>query len=245
MRVIARLDIKNDSVIKGIHLEGLRKVGDPNILAKRYYEDGIDEILLIDSVASLYGRNNLFDVLRKASQEVFVPITIGGGLRNLDDVSFALDSGADKIAINTAAVERPDLIEEIAKKYGSQCVVASIQAKKKNENDWEVYKETGREKTGIRVSEWVKQLESLGAGEILLTSVDKEGTKSGFDKELSKMVNELVNIPVIVSGGFGEREHLVQLKNVVHPSGIAFASVLHYNVFSSLDLSEMVNQVFC
>ena len=152
MRIIARLDIKNEFVIKGIHLEGLRKVGNPNEMSKKYYDEGVDEVLFIDSVASLYNRNNLFSVIRKASEEVFVPITIGGGLRSVADVEEALDAGADKVAINTQAVRNPNFIEELAKRYGSQCIVASVQAKR-NDDDWEVYIETGRETTGLSVVE--------------------------------------------------------------------------------------------
>lgn len=228
MRVIARLDVKNNFVIKGVHLEGLRKVGDPSHLAKAYYEAGIDEIVFIDAVASLYNRNNLFSLIQKASEEVFVPITIGGGLRSLSDIEQALDAGADKVALNTAAVRDPDLIENVAKRYGSQCVVASVQAKR-IENGWEAYIETGREKTGLNVLDWVKRLQDLGAGEIFLTSVDQEGTKSGFDVSLIKAVNEAVSIPVIVSGGYGHSKHIQDLLDITEPSGLCFASVLHYN----------------
>lgn len=227
MRVIARLDVKNEYVIKGIHLEGLRKVGDPNQLSKAYYEAGIDEIVFIDAVASLYNRNNLFSVIRKASEEVFVPITIGGGLRCLSDVESALDAGADKVAINTAAIRDPALIEQVAKRYGSQCVVASVQAKR-IPGGWEAYMETGREKTGLDVLEWVRRLQDLGAGELLLTSVDQEGTKSGFDVPLIKAVNETVSIPVVASGGYGKPKHLADLLKATEPSGLCFASVLHY-----------------
>lgn len=241
MRVIARLDIKNEFVIKGIHLEGLRKVGDPNQLSKAYYETGIDEIIFIDAVASLYNRNNLFSVIRRASEEIFVPITIGGGLRNLSDVEQALDSGADKVAINTAAVNNPSFIERVAKRYGSQCVVASIQAKRKN-SGWEAYVESGREKTGLDVEEWAVRLEQLGAGELLLTSVDKEGTKSGFDVELIQSINRLVNIPIIVSGGYGHPSHFDELLSQTLPSAICFASVLHYNIFTVRDVrQDLVN----
>jgi cyclase len=227
MRLIARLDVKNDFVIKGIHLEGLRKVGNPNQLAKDYYEAGIDEIAFIDAVASLYDRNNLFSVIRKASEEVFVPITIGGGLRNLADVEQALDAGADKVAINTAAIRNPKLVEEVAARYGSQCVMASVQAKRHG-SGWEAYTETGREKTGVSVLEWVRQLQDLGAGELLLTSVDQEGTKAGFDVPLVRAVNEVVTIPVIASGGYGRPEQLIKLFREVRPSALCFASVLHY-----------------
>ncbi|WP_216861279.1 imidazole glycerol phosphate synthase subunit HisF [Polynucleobacter sp. MWH-HuK1] len=239
MRVIARLDVKNQFVIKGIHLEGLRKVGDPNQLAKAYYEAGIDEIILIDAVASLYNRNNLFSVLQKASEEVFVPITIGGGLRNLYDVEKALDAGADKVALNTAAIREPELIEKVAKQYGSQCVVASVQAKH-TANGWEAYIETGREKTGVQVLDWVRRLQELGAGELLLTSVDKEGTKSGFDIPLVRAVNNAVSIPVIVSGGYGQPKHINELLEVTEPSGLCFASALHYKTACASDLRDSI-----
>lgn len=240
MRTIARLDVKNEFVIKGIHLEGLRKVGDPNLLARMYYEAGIDEIIFVDAVASLYNRNNLFSVIRKASEEVFVPITIGGGLRTLSDVELALDSGADKVAINTSAVRDPNFITEVAKRYGSQCVVASVQAKRSGAG-WEAYIETGREKTGLSVLEWVKCLQDLGAGELLLTSVDQEGTKTGFDIRLVKEVNESVSIPVILSGGYGLPKHLDELFKVTEPSGLCFASVLHYRAVSVEELKRTVN----
>jgi imidazole glycerol-phosphate synthase subunit HisF len=242
VRVIARLDVKNEYVIKGINLEGLRKVGRPNDLAKLYYEQGVDEILFIDSVASLYNRNNLFSVIRKASEEVFIPIVIGGGLRSIQDVEDALDSGADKVAINTAGVKNKKLIEEVAKRYGSQCLVASVQAKKVV-NSWEAYIETGREKTGLSVIDWVKELQDLGAGELLITSVDQEGTKSGFDIDLIQSVNDVTNIPVIVSGGFGALNHLDELLNTTSPSGICFASALHYKTFEVNDIKSHLKKI--
>lgn len=241
MRVIARLDVKNQFVIKGVHLEGLRKVGDPNQLAKAYYEAGIDEIVFIDAVASLYNRNNLFSVIQKASEEVFVPITIGGGLRSLADVEQALDAGADKVALNTAAIREPELIQKVAKQYGSQCVVASVQAKR-TANGWEAYIETGREKTGIQVLDWVKRLQDLGAGELLLTSIDQEGTKSGFDVQLVEAVNKVVSIPVVVSGGYGQPRHVQELLEFTVPSGICFASVLHYKLTSVEALRSSIEQ---
>jgi cyclase len=178
----------------------------------------------LDSVASLYDRNNIFHVIRKASEQVFIPITIGGGIRNLADVVQALDSGADKIAINTAAVRDINFIETIAQKYGSQCIVGSIQAKKQG-NTWEVYIESGRERTGINVVDWARILEKSGAGEILLTSVDKDGTKTGFDIELAAEVNAAIKIPLIVSGGLGKLSHLDDLCAVTRPSAICAASV--------------------
>ena len=239
MRVIARLDVKNQFVIKGIHLEGLRKVGDPIELAKAYYAAGIDEIMFMDSVASLYGRNNLFPVIRKASEEVFVPITIGGGIRSVDDVAQALDSGADKVAINTAAVHSPKLIEDVARKYGSQCVVASIQTKKVP-GGWEAYVDAGREKTGLSALDWAKRVVELGAGEMVVTSIDQEGTKSGFDVEVAQAINDSVRIPVIISGGYGQPNHISELWKHTQPSGLCFASVLHYKTVKVAELKEAV-----
>lgn len=239
MRLIARLDVKNQHVIKGIHLEGLRKIGDPNELAKVYYDAGIDEIVFIDCVASLYNRNNLFSVIRKATEEVFVPITIGGGLRSVADVAQALDAGADKVAINTAAVHSPYLIEEIALHYGSQCVVASVQSKW-IDGRWEAYTETGRERSGLEVLEWARRLEDLGAGELLLTSVDREGTRSGFDIELIAAVNDRVSIPVIASGGYGHRQHVEELLRRTEPSAICVASVLHYKTTTVGELKKVI-----
>ncbi len=228
LRIIARLDVKNDHVIKGIHLEGLRKVGLPEELSCQYYDQGIDEILFMDAVASLYERNNLFHIIEKASEEVFVPITIGGGLRSLPDIEAALRSGADKVAINTQAIKTPGLIREAAHVYGSQCIVGSIEAKRRN-NTWEAYIDNGREATGIDVLEWVTELEKLGAGEILLTSVDRDGTKKGLDTELADEVCKRVNIPVVLSGGVGKTRDLVKTCKTVPLDGVALASVLHYN----------------
>lgn len=239
MRLIARLDIKNEFVIKGIHLEGLRKIGDPNETARQYYEDGIDEIIFMDAVASLYDRNNLFHIIEAASEEVFVPITIGGGIRNISDIETALASGADKVAINTGAVRQPDFISEAVKIYGSQCIVGSIEAKESRAG-WEVYVDNGRERTGLLVLEWARRLEELGIGELLVTSVDHEGTKRGFDIELSRLINDSVSIPVIVSGGMGKMDHLRQLFESVNPSGCAVASVLHYGICGIDELKKSI-----
>jgi cyclase len=242
MRIVARLDVKNSFVIKGIHLEGLRKVGDPNELARNYYESGIDEIVFIDAVASLYDRNNLFDVIRKASEEVFVPITIGGGLRTIADVEQALNAGADKVAVNTAAIKDPEFIGRIARLYGSQCVVASVQAKRVGAG-WEAYTEAGREKTGVSVLDWVRRLENLGAGELMITSVDQEGTRAGFDIPLVTAVNEAVSIPVLVSGGYGSARHVRDLLAATEPSGICYASVLHYRFTSVAALRAELSEI--
>ena len=199
-RSIARLDIKNDYVIKGIHLEGLRKVGIPRDLVEKYYDQGINEIFLNDCVASLYGRNNLFSLIKNISKSCFIPITVGGGIRNLNDVKEALNSGADKVYINSALVREPGLIQDIIKKYGSSTLVAGIDCKSVNNQRWKVLIENGREETGLDVKTWIRELCNYGVGEIVLTSIDREGTKKGFDLELVKMANEISKVPLIISG---------------------------------------------
>ena len=227
MRLIARIDVKNEWAIKGIHLEGLRKVGDPNELALRYYRDGIDEIVFMDAVASLYDRNNLFNVIERACRNVFVPIALGGGIRSVEDVSNALNAGADKIIINTAAVRNIDVISAAAARFGSQCIVGSIEAKRVGES-WEAYIDNGREVTGLDAVSWARQLEDAGAGELLITSVDAEGTQRGFDVRLVKAIHNSTRCPVIVSGGYGKSQHLEDLLDQVVPSAVACAGMLHY-----------------
>ena len=228
IRLIARLDIKAPNLIKGIHLEGLRKIGDPAVFAKRYYDAGIDELIYMDIVASLYERNSLLDIVERATREIFVPMTVGGGIRSVEDVRAALKSGADKVAINTAAVSRPELISDVAQVFGSQCMVLSIEAKRASGNRWEVYTDNGRQRTGVDVVEWARRGASLGAGEILLTSVDQEGTRHGFDVELIKAVSKAVSVPVIASGGMGTGRHLVEVVQHGHADAVAMADVLHY-----------------
>ena len=241
MRVIARIDVKNEYAIKGIHLEGVRKVGDPNELALKYYIEGIDEIVFMDAVASLYDRNNLFKIIEKACAEVFIPVTIGGGIRTLNDIEKALYSGADKVAINTAAIRNPSFIRSASLKYGSQCIVGSIEAKRQTDG-WEAYIDSGREKTGVDVMEWARELEQLGAGEILLTSVDQEGTQRGFEIHLAREINRAVSIPVIISGGMGELMHISDLANQTRPSALACAASLHYNKISVMEIKRYMQQ---
>ncbi len=227
-RIIARLDIKGPNLIKGIHLEGLRVMGDPQAFARRYYDEGADELIYMDVVASLYGRNSLQEIVRRAAQDVFIPMTVGGGLRSVDDVREILRAGADKTAINTAAVARPELITEVSRRFGSQCMVLGIEAKKVAEGRWEVYTDNGREHTGLDVVEWCQRGYELGAGEILLTSVDREGTRKGLDNELIKAVTRVVPIPVIAAGGLGTVQHL--LDAVDHGAdAVSVADALHYN----------------
>lgn len=235
VRLIARLDIKAPNLVKGIQLEGLRKLGNPNEFALEYYRAGIDEIYYEDIVASLYERNSLLDIVEKTTKDIFVPVTVGGGLRSIDDVAAVLRAGADKVAINTAAIKDASLVTAVAKRFGSQCMVLSIQAKRQA-TGWEAYFDNGRERSGLDVIDWARTGQSLGAGEILLTSVDREGTAKGFDLELVKAVTDEVDIPIIASGGMGELE---DLKVVVLESGadaIAMAHVLHYQIFSISDV---------
>lgn len=228
IRLIARLDIKGPNLIKGIHLEGLRVMGSPNEHALRYYRQGADELLYMDCVASLYGRNHLGDIVRVAAKDIFVPMTVGGGIRSVEDVTEILRAGADKVAVNTAAVANPKLITAIARRFGSQCMVLSIEAKQVGAGTWEVYTDNGRERTGLNVVEWAKSGVAMGAGEILLTSVDREGTRKGFDIALVKAVSAEVAVPVIASGGMGKPEDLLEVVNGGGADAVAMADILHY-----------------
>jgi imidazole glycerol-phosphate synthase subunit HisF len=229
IRLIARLDIKGPNLIKGIHLEGLRVIGSPNEYALRYYNQGADELIYMDCVASLYGRNHLSEIIRTAAENIFIPMTVGGGIRSVDDATQILRAGADKVAVNTAAVSNPQLISDIAQSFGSQCMVLSIEAKQISANRWEVYTDNGRERTGLDVVEWVRRGVSLGAGEVLLTSVDREGTRKGFDIALVKAVTAEVSVPVIVSGGMGKEGDLIEVVKQGNADAVAMADILHYN----------------
>ena len=227
IRLIARLDVKDTNLVKGIQLEGLRKLGDPNRFAKEYYEQGIDELLYIDIVASLYNRNNLSDIVRKTVDDVYIPVCVGGGLRSVEDVRHILAMGADKVAINTAAIKRPELITEVAEAFGSQCMVLSIQAKRSRTwpGKWEAYYDNGRAHSGYDVVEWAKRGEALGAGEILLMSVDNEGLQRGMDLEL------------ICGGGVGCGDDIVDGANA-GADAVACAAVLHYKKETVAELKE-------
>jgi imidazole glycerol-phosphate synthase subunit HisF len=238
VRLIARLDIKGPNLIKGIQLEGLRVLGDPNDFARRYYEDGADEILYMDVVASLYGRDNLIKVIFHTTQAVFVPLTAGGGVRSIDDVKELLRAGADKVAINTAAVKDPGLITRVAHRFGSQCMVLSVEAKRVGPGKWEAYTDNGRERTGLDAVTWAQQAVERGAGEILLTSVDQEGTRRGFDVELVRAVSETVNVPVIASGGMGSIQHLLDVVQVGKADAVAMADIIHYRRQTLLQIRQ-------
>lgn len=230
-RVIARLDIKGPNLVKGIHLEGLRVIGDPAEHALRYYEAGADELLYIDIVASLYERNNLVDVVSRTASEIFVPLTVGGGIRKVEDIHQLLRAGADKVAINTGAIRHPELIAEASRTFGSQCIVVSIEAKRRREGGWEAYTDNGRERTGLDVVAWAQRAVELGAGEVLVTSVDAEGTRKGFDLELVQTLGPRLPVPVIACGGAGNIDHVVSAFDR-GADAVAVASILHYKTES-------------
>lgn len=228
IRIIPRLDINGSNLIKGIHLEGLRVVGDPHAFALDYYRQGADELVFMDVVASLYQRNNLVEIIERAADQVFVPITVGGGIRSLNDVHTMLRSGADKVAINTAAVARPELITEVSQRFGAQCMVLSVEAKRRADGrGWEAFTDNGREHTGLDVVEWVERAVALGAGEIMLTSIDQEGTRKGFDVDLVRAVAARIQVPIIASGGYGRPSDLA-LAVKEGASGLAIADALHW-----------------
>lgn len=232
VRIIARLDVKAPHVVKGVHMEGLKKLGSPNEFAKHYYENGIDEILYIDIVASLYNRNSLLEIIAETTKNIFIPITVGGGIRSVEDAKQLLRAGADKIAVNSAAIKNPQLITALAEAFGAQCIVVSIHAKRVLPDYWEAYYDCGREHSGISVVEWAQQVEYYGAGEILLSSIDQDGTQAGCDCSLVKSVTSRVSIPVIAGSGIGCVEHAVDVAQHGLPDAIAIGSALHFKKFS-------------
>ena len=228
-RVIARLDIKGPNLVKGISMEGLRVLGKPSDFARYYYQQGADELLFIDVVASLYGRNNLHNIISETAKEIFIPITVGGGIRSIEDIREILRSGADKVCINTAAIHNPQLIRQAAEIFGSSTIVVAIEAIKETDGTYSCYTDNGREYTGIDVFEWARKVNDLGAGEIIITSVDREGTGMGFDYELISKLNEIVSIPVIVHGGAGSADHVAEMFKETDADAAALASLLHYH----------------
>ncbi|MBU0758538.1 MAG: imidazole glycerol phosphate synthase subunit HisH [Nanoarchaeota archaeon] len=243
LRIISRLDVKGPNVVKGINLEGLRVVGNPAILARKYYEEGADELLYVDIVASLYERNSLLDIIKETtSLGVFMPITVGGGIRTLDDIRAALKVGADKVAINTAAIKNPQLIKDASEMFGSANIVGSIEAKKIRENYWEAYFDNGREKTGIDAVAWAKKLAEFGAGELLITSVDKEGVEEGYDIELLKAISNQVSVPCVASGGAGSLSQMLECAVKTKCAGISVASLLHYDKISIPEIKSFLQK---
>ncbi len=228
-RIIARLDIKGPHLIKSINLEGLKKVGSPEIYAKKYYNQKADELVFIDTVATLYGRNQLHDIIAETSKEIFIPLTVGGGIRSIDDAEKSFASGADKIFINSQAVKNPNFINELSKRFGNQSIVVNMEVKKIQKNKWEVFITNGRDRTGLIASDWIKKCEDLGAGEIMITSIDKEGTGKGADLDLVKNLQNLTTLPIIYSGGVGSLKD-IKLLDELKIDAIALSRVIHYDI---------------
>jgi len=227
LRIIPRLDIKAPNLVKGVRLEGLRVLGNPAEFAERYFEQGADELYYQDIVASLYQRNTINELIRTAAERIFVPLTVGGGIRSIEDIRALLRSGADKVCINTAAVRRPELITEAARSFGTQCVVVAIETIRQKNGTWKAFTDNGREHTGLDAYDWARQAVDLGAGELLLTSVDQEGTRRGFDLEFIEKLARHVPVPVVAHGGAGSIAHLIEVAKL-GVDGIAIATVLHY-----------------
>ena len=272
IRIIPRLDIKGPNLVKGIHLEGLRVLGKPEDFALLYYEQGADELIYQDTVASLYQRNNLTEIVTRTAENIFIPLTVGGGIRNLEDINKVLRAGADKVSINTAAIGNPKFINKASRVFGSSTIVVNIEAIQQPDGSYLAYTDNGREYTGVKVLDWAKEAEERGAGEILLTSIDREGTGNGYDFDLIKMVSNAITIPVIAHGGAANFTHIMDAINQAGADAVAIASMLHYaainrngsflsrfddegnieflkknssfKVFGSENLTEIKNQLF-
>ena len=229
VRIIPRLDIKGPNLVKGIHLEGLRVLGKPSDFAKYYYEQGADELMFMDVVASLYERNSLHDIISETAKSIFIPITVGGGLRSINDIKEVLRVGADKVCLNTAAINNPKLIKDASRMFGSSTIVIAIEAIKEPDGRYLSYTDNGREYTGIDVFEWAQKIDELGAGEIVITSVDKEGTGQGYDLDLISRITNLVSIPVIAHGGAGKQSHVVDALKGGNISSAMISSLFHYH----------------
>ncbi len=240
-RIIPCLDLKEGRVVKGVNFINLVDAGDPVECAKTYNAFGADEIVFLDITASAQGRGTVLDVISRASEQVFIPLTVGGGIRTVEDFKTLLSCGADKISINSSAIKNPTLITEAALRFGSQCVVLAVDAKRNDKGRWDVYLNGGRVKTDLDAIEWIVQAEKLGAGEVLLTSMDKDGTKSGYDIELTRRVAEAVNIPVIASGGAGNKEHFYDVLSAGKADAALAASLFHYGELKMKDLKNYLS----
>lgn len=232
-RIIPKLDIKGPNLVKGIHLEGLRVLGKPEEFAKYYYQNGADELIYQDVVASLYGRNSLNDIISRTAKEIFIPLTVGGGIKDIDDISTILRSGADKVSINTSAINNPSLISEASKKFGSSTIVVAIEAIMQSDGNYMAFTDNGRNETGKEVIEWAAEAEKLGAGEILLTSVNSEGTGKGLNKELIETLLSELSIPLVAHGGIGSKEDVLDSSKLRKLSGVAISSLFHYDFINS------------
>ncbi|QDH17863.1 imidazole glycerol phosphate synthase subunit HisF [Swingsia samuiensis] len=241
LRVIPCLDVKDGRVVKGVNFVSLRDAGDPVEQAKLYDAAGADELTFLDITASVENRDTILDVVRRTAEAIRLPLTVGGGVRSCDDIRRLLLSGADKCAVNSAAIKNPELIAEASERFGSQCIVVAIDARSNGNGGWEVYAKGGREPTGLDVIEWARKMQNLGAGEILLTSMDRDGTKSGFDLDLLRAVCDAVTIPVVASGGVGELQHFVEGAQV-GANGLLAASVFHFGQIRIGDVKEALDE---
>lgn len=233
VRIIPRLDVKGPNLVKGIHLEGLRVLGKPSDFAKYYYEEGADEVMFMDVVASLYERNSLHDIISETAKQIFIPITVGGGLRSISDIKAVLRAGADKVCLNTAAINNPQLIKDATRMFGSSTIVVAIEATKEANGTYLAYTDNGREHTGLDVFEWAQKLDDMKVGEIVITSVDREGTGEGFDIELIHKINSIVSVPVIAHGGAGKKQDILPVFSEGSADAVALASLIHYHFIKS------------
>jgi len=241
-RIIPCLDVLNARVVKGVRFKQLRDAGDPAELAKWYDEQGADEVVFLDIGASPEGREAMFGVVERTARQLFIPLTVGGGIRSLEHIGRMLHSGADKTAINTAAVENPELVRAAAKRYGSQCIVIAIDAKLVGGGKWEVYTYGGRKPTGVDAVEWARRVESFGAGEILLTSMDADGTRAGYDLELTQTIASAVSIPIIASGGAGSPQHIYDVLTATEADAALAAGIFHFGVYSVGDVKRYLHE---
>ncbi len=241
-RIIPCLDVKDGRVVKGVNFVNLTDVGDPVDAAKAYYEAGCDELVFLDITATHEERDTTVDMVRRVAEQVFIPFTVGGGIRSVEDMNKMLKAGADKVSVNSSAVANPQLIADCAEKFGNQCVVVAIDAKKVEDGSWHVFVAGGRKDTGIDLLDWAKKVVSLGAGEILLTSMDKDGTKSGFDIEMLNAVANVVTVPIIASGGAGNSQHILEVFEQTPATGALAASIFHYGKVSIADTKQAMRQ---
>ncbi|KPJ58639.1 MAG: imidazole glycerol phosphate synthase [Planctomycetes bacterium DG_23] len=241
-RIIPCLDVKGGRVVKGVRFVQLRDAGDPVEAARAYSREGADEVVFLDITASIEKRRTIMEVAKRTAEVVFIPFTVGGGIREIDDIRLLLKSGADKVSLNTAAVENPGVVKEAAEKFGSQCIVVAIDGKRTGEGKWEVYTYGGTRPAGKDAVEWAKEAENLGAGEILLTSMDADGTKAGYDLPLTRAISEAVNIPVIASGGAGSPEHMYEALTEGKADAALAASIFHYGEYSIREVKEYLKE---
>lgn len=241
-RIIVCLDVLNGRVVKGVRFKQLRDAGDPAELAQWYNKQGADEVVFLDIGASPEGREAMYNVVERTAKQLFIPLTVGGGIRTLEHIERMLRSGADKVGINTAAVERPELIREAAERFGNQCIVIAIDGKRVGKQSWEVYTYGARKKTGLDAIEWAKRVESLGAGEILLTSIDADGTQAGYDLELTRAMVEAVNIPVIASGGAGNPQHIYEALTIAKADAALAAGIFHFGTYTVEDVKRYLRE---